>query len=99
MRTTSRPTPRSKSRAWLKLLGEHWLGSGKPYLTGDAISIADYFGVCLITVGEVPRFDFSKYPNVNRWIGTMKKLPNWDKVNEALYGYKNAVKDQQFVTI
>ena len=47
----------------------------------------------------MPRFDFSKYPNVNRWIGTMKKLPNWDKVNEALYGYKNAVKDQQFVTI
>lgn len=88
-----------KSKKWLQLLNDHWLGHGKAYLTGDAISIADYFGVCLITFGEVTRYDFSKYPRVNRWIGTMKKLPNWAKVNEALYGYQNAVKDQQFVSI
>jgi glutathione S-transferase len=87
-----------RSKKWLQLLNDHTLGSRK-YLTGDAISIADYFGVCLITVGEVPRNDLSKYPNVHRWIDTMKELPSWGEVNEAMYGFQTAVKDMQFVTI
>jgi glutathione S-transferase len=88
-----------RTRNWLQILNDHYLGKGNKYLTGDQITIADYLGVCLITLGEVPRCDFSKYPNVSRWIDTMKKLPSWASVNEALYGYQNAVKDQKFVTI
>ena len=40
--------------------------------------------------------DFSAYPNIERWLGNMKKLRSWPKVNEALYGYAEAVKDQPF---
>jgi len=29
----------------------------------------------------------------------MKKLKTWPKVNEALYGLRDAVKDQEFVAI
>jgi len=29
----------------------------------------------------------------------MKKLPSWPKVNEALYGFADAVKGQPFVTV
>ena len=47
-------------------------------------------------LGEVIRCDFTKYPNVNRWIGNMKKLASWDRINEALYGFARAVKDQPF---
>lgn len=88
-----------RSRGWLKILNDHYLGHGKPYLTGDQLTIADYLGACLITLGEVPRCDFSKYPNVKRWIDNVKKLPSWPSINEALYGYAAHVKDQQFVTI
>ena len=39
------------------------------------------------------------YPNIKRWLDTMKKLPNWDKVNEAFNGLREAVKGQPFVTL
>ena len=45
------------------------------------------------------RCDFSDYPNIERWLGKMKRLPSWPKVNEALYGYAEAVKDQKFDAI
>ena len=83
----------------LRILNDYWLGHGKKYLCGDEITIADYFGVCLVTLGEILRFDFTKYPNVNRWLGEMKKLESWPKVNEALYGFASHVKEQKFETI
>lgn len=90
---------KERAQRWLKILNDHWLGPDKPYLCGEQITIADYFGVALMTLGEVIRVDFSAYPNVQRWLGNMKKLKSWDKVNEALYGLRDMVKDQQFVTV
>jgi glutathione S-transferase len=84
---------------WLQLLNDYWIGPKKQYLTGDQITIADYFGIALLTLGEVVRCDFSPYPNVQRWIGNMKKLKSWPKVNEALYGLAQSVKDQPFVAV
>ena len=49
-----------------------------------------------MTLGEVIRCDFSTYPNVQRWLDNMKKLPSWAKVNEAFYGLVEAVKGQPF---
>jgi len=84
---------------WLGILNDNIIGKDRRYLVGNSITIADYFGVCLITLGDVPRCDWSKYPNVKRWIDTMKQLKNWGPVNEALYGYADYVKAQQFLTI
>lgn len=89
---------RERAQNWLKILNDHIIGDNR-YLVGNSITIADYFGVCLLTLGEVTRCDWSKYPNVNRWVATMKQLKSWDKVNEVLYGYASQVKDQQFLTI
>jgi glutathione S-transferase len=83
------------SQEWFRILDKHWLGD-KQYLCNNEISIADYFGSCLVTLGEVIRCDFTKYPNVHRWIGNMKKLASWDRINEAHYSYAKAVKDQPF---
>jgi glutathione S-transferase len=88
-----------RARNWLKLLNDYWIGPSKPYLCGNQITIADYFGVCLVTLGEILRCDFSAYPNVGRWLGNMKQLKTWPKVNEALYGLAAAVKDMPFVAI
>lgn len=90
---------KENSKRWLKLLNDYWLGPNKKYLTGDQITIADYFGAGLVTLGEVIKVDFSAYPNVKRWLDTMKKLPSWGKVNEAFNGLVGAMKDKQFVTI
>ena len=52
-----------------------------------------------MTVGEVIGVDFSPYPNVTRWVDTMKKLPSWSKVNEAFNWLVSSVKGQKFVTL
>lgn len=85
-----------KTGHWLKLLDDHRLGDGRKYLTGDAITIADYLGAGILGVSQVVRFDLSKYPNVAAWYGRMTSLPAWDKVGEVVAGYAEAVKGQKF---
>ena len=88
-----------RAQNWLTILNDDIIGSDRRYLVGDTLTIADYFGVCMLTLGEVTRCDWSKYPNVKRWVDTMKQLPSWKSVNEVLYGYAGQVKDQPFVTV
>jgi glutathione S-transferase len=90
---------KERAEGWLKVLNDYWLGPDKKYLCGDQITIADYFGISLLTLGEVIGCDFSKYQNVQRWLSNMKKLPSWPRINEALYGFAEAVKGQPFVRL
>jgi glutathione S-transferase len=84
------------AKDWFRILDSHWLGPSRQYLTGDRTTISDYFGACLVTLGEVIRCDFSAYPNVCRWIANMKKLASWNRINEAHRGFAETVKDQPF---
>ncbi len=90
---------KERAKGWLQVLNDYWLGPDKPYLCGDKITIADYFGVSLLTLGEIIRCDFSAYPNVQRWLNNMKRLRSWPKINEALYGFAESVKGQKFDAI
>jgi glutathione S-transferase len=90
---------KENARRWLKVLNDHWIGPKNNYLCGNEITIADYLGACLVTLGEVVGVDFTPYPNVKRWLDTMKKLPSWPKVNEAFDGLVASVKGQKFVTL
>jgi len=87
---------KERAKGWLDLLDQHWIGPKKAYLTGDQITIADYFGAGLVTLGEVIRCDFSGHPNIQRWLNNMKKLKSWPKVNEVFYGLVESVKGQKF---
>ena len=87
---------------WLSVLDTHYI-KGNQYLCGDEITIADYFASGPVTLGELVGCDFSKYPNVARWISNMKKLPNWGKINEVFDGYaaslQDKIKDKAFVAV
>lgn len=87
---------KERAKTWLAVLDAYWIGPDRQYLCGDRITIADYFGIGLLTLGEIIRCDLSAYPNVQRWVANMKKLPSWPKVNEVFYGFASAVKDQPF---
>ena len=87
---------KERAQGWFKILNDSWLGPNKQYLCGDQITIADYFGVCLVTMGEVIGSQLSAYPNVERWVNNMRKLESWKGINEAHYGFVNAVKDKPF---
>jgi glutathione S-transferase len=88
-----------RAKGWLQILNDYWIGPKNQYVCGNEITIADYLGIALTTLGEVIRCDFSQFPNVSRWIGNMKKLKSWNEVNEALYGLANAVKDLRFAAV
>jgi glutathione S-transferase len=77
---------RERARHWLRVLDEHIIGD-RSYVCGDEITIADYFGAALVTTGEVIRLDYSAYPNIARWLGRIKALPGWAKVNEGFYAH------------
>jgi glutathione S-transferase len=88
-----------RAKMWLQILNDFWIGPKKQYLCGNDITIADYFGVALLTLGEVVRCDLTPYPNVQRWVGNMKKLKSWGKVNEVFNGLVESVKQQPFMAI
>lgn len=90
---------KANAENWLQVLNDHWIGPDKAYLTGDEITVADYFGIGLITLGEVVYCDFSKYPNVQRWMNNMKKLKTWDEVNEVFNGLVAGNKGVEFEAI
>ncbi len=87
------------TQGWLKTLNDVWLGKGKKFLAGDDVTIADYFGAALLTSGHVIRNEFKPYPNIEAWLGRMRALPHWKKIDEAVEGFREYVKDQPFVTV
>lgn len=88
---------RDRSAFWLQVLNDHWLGDGRAYLTGNDITIADYLGGSIVALGNIIRYDLSKYPNVDRWLGNVKSLKSWPKISEALDGFADAVREQPFI--
>ena len=90
---------KEKALGWLKILDESLIGPRNGYLCGDAITLADYLGALMVLSGEAIHCNFSAYPNLSRWLGNMKALKSWAKVNEAFYQYVVAPgKDKEFVT-
>ena len=51
-----------QERFWLEVLDDHWLGDGRTWLTGEAITVADYFVGGLVALGDLIRWDFSRHP-------------------------------------
>jgi glutathione S-transferase len=87
-----------KANHWLGILDKSLIGASKKFVCGDDITLSDYFGVCIVTVGEVAHLRYDAYPNVTRWINTMKARPNWAKVNEGFYQYfVGGYKDGKFL--
>jgi glutathione S-transferase len=84
---------RERAQGWLKVLDQHLLGPKNAWLCGDRITVADYFGAPFVALGEAVRCDYSAYPNVKRWVGNLKALKSWKKVNETIDGYAASLKD------
>lgn len=82
--------PRAQRR--LKAL-DTWIGA-KPFICGDSITIADYFGSGIVSAGELIGYDLRPWTNVTRWLNTMKTLPSWDEVHAGFYGWRSAVEAQ-----
>ena len=89
---------KDKAKIWFGVLDQHYIGS-HAYTCGDSITIADYFGACIVTAGALIGCTFEGLPNVKRWLGNVEKLSAWASVNEVLYGFAASMKDKSFERI
>jgi glutathione S-transferase len=88
---------RDRSRFWLQVLNDYWLGDGRPWLCGDRITIADYLGGSIVGLADIIRFDLGSYPNVTSWLANVKGLEHWAGVSAALDGFAASVTEKEFV--
>jgi glutathione S-transferase len=90
---------KEKSKVWVQALNDHWIGN-KPYLCGNQITIADYFGSGIMSIGDLIHCDWAEYPNIQRWLGNMKKTPNYEKVNDqAFNAFAASTKGKAWATV
>lgn len=89
---------KEKAEHWLSILDTHIIGAHK-YMCGDEISIADYFAAEVFSCGDLIGVNFAKWPNVDRWMKSMRALPSWNTVNETLNGFAGSLKGKQFITL
>ncbi|HWE72038.1 MAG TPA: glutathione S-transferase family protein [Stellaceae bacterium] len=87
---------KAKTKTWLQILNDHWIGPRNNYVCGDTVTIADYLGTGFVTMGEWIHCDLSAYPNVARWIDAMKSRPGYQKVNGVFNGSVEANKGKPF---
>ena len=86
-----------RAKNWLQILNDHWIGPKNKYLCGDELSIADYFGAAVVSIGDLIGCDLSAYPNIRRWLDNMKRLKSWERVNEVFNGFVTANMGKELV--
>lgn len=74
---------RRQARRWLDVLDSSLLGAGNLFLCGDSITLADYLGAALVSLGEAVRLDYAAWPRTADWLARMKTLPAWPEVNRV----------------
>ena len=89
---------KERAQAALTVLDKNILGKND-YVANNTLSIADYLGSGILSAGEVIGCTYASYPNIQRWLGNMKKLGSWKRVNEVLYGFAGSMKDKAFETV
>ncbi|MBV9930992.1 MAG: glutathione S-transferase family protein [Alphaproteobacteria bacterium] len=80
-----------RAAARLAVLDRDMIGANR-FVAGNEISLADYFGAALVTMGEMIGYDLAPYPNVRRWLATMVARPGWAEANAAFYGWRSALR-------
>jgi glutathione S-transferase len=88
---------KTHAEQYFKVL-DGWL-SKDPYVCGKDITIADYFGSGLLSLGEVVGCTLEAYPNVRKWYDRMQSRPNWQVTNGAVFQWAQAVKGPAYVRI
>jgi glutathione S-transferase len=88
---------RDKAGFWLQVMNDCWLGDGRAWLAGDAPTIADYLAGSIVALGDMIRYDLSKYPNVTDWLARVKGMDHWSEVSSALDGFAASLAGKEFV--
>ena len=55
------------------------------FFCGPQLTIAAYLGAAAMSCAEFDSFDLTPWPNVVRWLKTMKARPSWEETYAAFY--------------
>jgi glutathione S-transferase len=90
---------KAAAERFLGILDKNLLGGKQPYLCGDELTIADYFGSGLVSLGEVTGCKFANYPNIQSWYERMRKQPSWKDANAGVFFWADAAKGPAYVAV
>lgn len=90
---------KTHAEKYLGVLEAKLAASREPHLCGKDITIADYFGYGILSVGEVVGCTLEAYPNIRKWYDRMQSRPNWQATNGALSQWAGAMKGHSFVHV
>ncbi|MCC7432114.1 glutathione S-transferase family protein [Candidatus Peregrinibacteria bacterium] len=65
---------------FLAILDKHL--EGKTFLLGDKFTVADINAGVAVGYGAMTGFDFTSYPNLAKWFGTLSSRPAFIKANK-----------------
>jgi glutathione S-transferase len=82
----------------LAVLNNHMIGNNN-YVCGPTLTIADYLGAAIVCIGDVPGCSFAQYPNVQRWLATMKARPTWAAAHAGMKAWTDMARGPSYVTV
>lgn len=88
---------RENCAKYLRVLNDWFLRT--PYVCGDEITLADYLGSGIVSLGDVIGCAFADYPNIAAWYERMRARPNWDAANGGLQYWVQAAKGPEYARI
>lgn len=74
---------RARAERWLQVLDRSMLADGRPFLTGDQMSLADYFALGVMTLPRVLGDDLARWPQVRRWLAGLQVRPGYRRTHAA----------------
>jgi glutathione S-transferase len=88
---------REQTLVRLAVLDGHTLGDGRPWLTGDQLTIADFHGASILSLGELIGMDLTRFPRVAAWYARVTGLDAWTGINGAFAGFAASTCGGDFV--
>lgn len=84
-------------RKYLGVLNDHFLRT--PYVCGQEITLADYLGSGMVSLGDVIGCTFEAYPNIASWYARLRARPNWSAANAGLQHWAQAARGPEYVRV
>jgi glutathione S-transferase len=73
---------RDNATRLLGIVDRNFLGDGRKFLCGNEYTIADAFAAGVLPIGDWIGQSFAQFPNVQRWLDTVKARPSWKAVEQ-----------------
>ncbi len=87
-----------QSQRFMAVLNDHIIGPN-PYLCGDHLTIADFFGGSIVAMAELFGGDLKKLPNVHGWLARLKGLKSWAPTFATIEGFAASVRNPAMVVL